>query len=112
MLDHRDVDAILKQESENMLIKKGIVFKKKGVISNLKRTLILTNQPRLYYKSETGEYKADILISPYLRAHYRAPDRFEIACKKSGKHIIFRIVGEDASIWVNKINRVIDAHTK
>jgi hypothetical protein len=92
-----------------MLVKSGYVFKKKGVISNIKRKLILTNQPRLYYTTDTGEYKADILITPFVRAHYKAADKFEIFCKKSGKNLIFKIVGEDANTWVNKINRVIDS---
>lgn len=95
-----------------MLIKSGFVFKKKGVISNLKRKLILTNQPRLYQTLENGEYKSDFLITPHLRAIYRAPDKFEIYCKKNSKNVIFRIVGEDATTWVTKINRVIDAHSK
>jgi hypothetical protein len=80
-----------------MVVKSGIVYKKKGVISNLKRKLILTNQPRLYYTTDTGEYKADILITPFVSAIQKAPDRFDIVCKKSGKTIIFKVTGEDAS---------------
>ena len=96
-----------------MLVKSGIVFKKKGVITNIKRRLILTNQPRLYQATENGDYKTDLLVTPHLKAIYRAPDKFELFCSKSGKNIIFRVMNsEDANTWVNKINRVIDALQK
>jgi hypothetical protein len=95
-----------------MIVKSGVVFKKKGVISNLKIKLILTNQPRLYYTTETGEYKADILITQFVKAIYRDKNRFEIQCSRSGKVIILKVNGDEANTWVNKINRVIEAHTK
>ncbi len=107
-----DPKTQLKVEATDMLIKSGIVYKKKGILGNLKRKLILTNQPRLYYLNEQGLYKADILITPYVRATCTQSDRFEIRCSQSGKSLILRVVGEDAQIWATKINRVIDAHTK
>ncbi len=68
-----------------MLIKSGIVFKRKGIISNVKLKLTLTNQPRLFYTTDQGHYKADILITPYLRASAQGAERFEIYCSKSGR---------------------------
>ena len=94
-----------------MLVKQGIVFKKKGVITNLKRRLVLTNQPRLYYTTESGEYKADILLTPMVGAVLKASDRFDVTCRKSGKTIIFKTAStgvEEAQQWVSKINRVIE----
>ena len=74
-----------------MLVKQGIVHKKKGVISTVKVKLVLTNQPRLYYcHGDTGEYKADILLTPMVQAVSKAPDRFDVYCKKSGKNIVFK----------------------
>ena len=52
------------------------------------------------------------MITSQVRAHYKAPDKFEIHCNKSGKNVIFRVLGEEAGSWVSKINRVIDSHTK
>ena len=46
-----------------MVIKSGFVFRKKGIVSNNKRRLILTNQPRLYYTTEAGDYKGDIVLT-------------------------------------------------
>eukprot|EP00347_Sterkiella_histriomuscorum_P024266 403331728 len=110
MLEVQDIEGQIKQEQEQYLVKSGIVFKKKGVISNLKRKLILTNQPRLYYLDNNNQYKGDIILTPQVRAIYRAADRFEINCQKSGKTIIYRVIGEEAGTWVSKINRVLDAH--
>ena len=102
-----------KHESKDpMLIKTGIVTKKKSVIKTRKVKLTLTNQPRLYYTNEQGEYKADILITPYVKAVSKGSNRFDIQCSKSGKVIVFNIASEDSSVWVSKINRVIETHTK
>jgi hypothetical protein len=97
-----------------MLVKSGIVFKKKGMIKNIQRRLTLTNQPRLYFSTaDTNEYKADILITPFVQAVHKGAHKFDIICKKSGKHYQLKINGgEDASVWVTKINRVIEAATK
>lgn len=91
-----DTKTQLKIEATDMLIKSGIVYKKKGVLGNLKRKLILTNQPRLYYLNEHGAYKSDILITSSVRATCTQADRFEIRCSQSGKALILRVVGEDA----------------
>jgi len=61
-----------------MLIKSGFVYKKKGIINSLKIKLILTNQPRLYYTRENGEYKGDFLISSSVKAIYKDKTKFEI----------------------------------
>lgn len=105
-----------------MLVKTGIVFKKKpgimiGVSNSVKRRLTLTNQPRLYFSNpDTGEYISDILITPFVSAIMKSggnQDKFEILCKKSGKHYNLKVSpGEDANAWVNKITRVIDTFTK
>ena len=76
-----------------MLVKTGIVFKKKGMMSNnIKRQLTLTNQPRLYFTNpDTNEYKSDILITPFVQAILKGPDKFEIICKKSGKQYHLKV---------------------
>ena len=101
-----------RNDIDEMVIKSGVVYKRKGVLGNLKRKLILTNQPRLYFVTDQGQYKADIVITPFLKATSHSSDKFEITCKKSGKNIIFKVVGEDASIWANKINRVVEGHAR
>ena len=95
-----------------MLIKQGIVTKKKSIIKSKRYKLILTNQPRLYMTQENGEYKTDILLTPFVRAVSRQSNKFEIICSKSGMNLQFTVNGEDSGIWVTKINRVIDIHTK
>jgi len=52
-----------------MLVKQGIVTKKKGgmISSTVKRLLTLTNQPRLYFTNpDNNEYKSDILVTPFV----------------------------------------------
>ena len=76
-----------------MLVKQGIVTKKKGgmISSTVKRLLTLTNQPRLFFTNpDNNEYKSDILITPFVQATLRAQDKFEILCKKSGKQYSLR----------------------
>lgn len=82
----------LEDDANLMLVKTGIVVKKKGVIKNIRRKLTLTNQPRLYFSTaDTGEYKSDILITPFVAASYHGGDRFEIYCKKSGKRYMLKV---------------------
>jgi hypothetical protein len=99
-----------------MLVKSGIVLKKKGMVKNIKRRLILTKQPRLYFQTaDTGEYKSDILITPFVHAIYHGGDKFEIHCKKSAKRYQLKVdsgSADEAEKWVSKINRVIEAFTK
>lgn len=99
-----------------MLIKSGVVYKKKGLAKyNIKRRLLLTNQPRLYFTTADApiEYKCDILITPFVSAVLKSQDKFDIVCKRSGKHYALKVEGVDeASTWVTKINRVIEAATK
>ena len=59
----RDTQKVIKDEQAQMVIKSGFVFRKKGIVSNNKRRLILTNQPRLYYTTEAGDYKGDIVLT-------------------------------------------------
>ena len=92
-----------------MVIKSGFVFRKKGIVTNNKRRLILTNQPRLYYTTENGDYKGDIVLTQFVQASVIQPNQFEIFCKKSGKKIIFKLNIDEAGTWVSKINRVIDS---
>lgn len=97
-----------------MLVKTGIVFKKKGLVKNIERKLTLTQQPRLYFStSDTNEYKSDILITPFVSAVLKGAHKFDIICKRSGKHYNLKVPeSEDANQWVTKINRVIETSTK
>lgn len=98
-----------------MLVKTGIVFKKKGMMSHLiQRKLTLTNQPRLYFSTaDTSEYKSDILITPFVSAVWKGGDKFDITCKRSGKHYTLKVErADEAEMWATKINRVVEASTK
>lgn len=64
----RKLDRGTDKEDIPMLIKKGMVSKKISIIKSMKYKLILTNQPRLYLVKENGEYKEDILITPFVKA--------------------------------------------
>jgi hypothetical protein len=82
-----------------MLVKTGVVYKKKGgmMSSAVKRQLTLTNQPRLFFSNpETQEYKSDLLITPFLQAVLKGPDKFDIICKKSGKQYTLKVVNNEA----------------
>ena len=106
----------LEDDANLMLVKTGIVLKKKGVIKNIRRKLTLTNQPRLFFSTaDTNEYKSDILITPFVQASYHGGDKFEIWCKKSGKKYSLKVENgsaDDAEKWATKINRVVEASTK
>jgi hypothetical protein len=62
---------------------------------------------------ETNEYKSDILITPFVTAVNKGEGKFDITCKKSGKHFMLKAnSAEEANVWVTKINRVVEASTK
>ena len=101
------------ENEQQMIVKTGIVFKTKGLVRQVERRLTLTQQPRLYFStSDTnpGEYKSDIILTPFVSAVHKGPHKFEIVCKRSGKVYYLKLAeSEDSHQWVTKINRVIEA---
>ena len=96
-----------------MLIKTGIVVKKKGFKSKKVR-LTLTNQPRLFVQNENGRYKYDFLISKDLKVMFKSRGLFEVICDASKTVVGFRVDPgtEESKSWTSKINRVIEVHTR
>lgn len=101
-------------DHQQMLVKSGIVYKKKGMIKNdIQLRLTLTNQPRLYFtRADTNEYKSDILLTQFVSAIVKTKNKFEIQCSRSKKQYLLKVADDDAEIWVTKINGVIHAHNK
>ena len=98
-----------------MMVKTGIVYKKKGMIkSDIQLILTLTNQPRLYFmRADTKEYKSDILLTQFVSATFKSNKKFEINCSRSKKQYLLKVPeNDDAQMWVTKINGVIHAHTR
>lgn len=74
-------------DTQQMMVKTGIVYKRKGMIkSDIQLILTLTNQPRLYFmRADTKEYKSDILLTQFVSAKFLSKNKFEINCSKSKK---------------------------
>mmetsp|Transcript_34708 Transcript_34708/g.25847 ORF Transcript_34708/g.25847 Transcript_34708/m.25847 type:complete len:132 (+) Transcript_34708:497-892(+) len=99
--------------SDLMLIKSGYLRKRKGLRTKRVR-VTLTNQPRLYMLDEKDNYKGDFLISQNLKAIWKDKTKFEVHCSASNKTVVFKVdqAGDDTKVWVHKINRVIEIHTR
>ena len=86
------------ENDQQMIVKTGKVFKKKGFGKEVERKLTLTQQPRLFFsKADTGEYKCDIILTEFVSAVLKGAHKFEIICKKSNKVFSLKIPdSEDA----------------
>jgi len=101
-----------KKDEQIVIVKEGLIYKKKPFLFYDKRHLKLTNQPRLmYFDPKTNQYKGDVVMYSGVTAVKTAPKSFEV--RTPHRIYFFKEIDRDSvDSWVELINKAIQEFVK